>query len=179
MRRLASVVLLALILPALTLVPASQAYGSDTTAFALLIGAVVVCVRIGGAPGRARWWALPVAGALMVWVATWDLRPTVTLGLPLLVLLFGVVLWTVTGEGPVRVLEARWLRWFGERSYGIYLWHAPILWAMRDHYELPWLVLVLVGVPVSLLLAEASYRWVEAPFRRRRSPSPVREPALT
>ena len=154
--------------------------GSDTVAVALLLGAVTVGLRMRGGPGRSSRVLLVIAGAGlagMLFVGTlWYL----ILGLPMVAAFTCLALWSATGDGGAAVLEASWLRWLGERSYGLYLWHAPILWAMSAHYELPWPVLVLVGVPVSLLLAEASYRWIETPFRSRRPvEAPTREPALT
>lgn len=149
--------------------------GSDTVAFALLAGAVSVGLRLSGSPGRSRPWlavvGLAALAGLMFIGPIWFL----ILGLPSVAIASVATLWAATGSGPVRFLETPWLRWFGSRSYGIYLWHAPILWAMAEHYALPVWVLVGFGVPASLLLAEASYRWVESPFRaRQRHPHPGR-----
>lgn len=71
-------------------------------------------------------------------------------------------------EALRRLLNFAPLRWVGERSYGLYLWHWPL--AVVMHYVLgadrsP---LVNVGVLVATFaIAEMSYRWVETPIRRR------------
>jgi len=66
-----------------------------------------------------------------------------------------------------RVLDRQPLRWIGERSYGIYLWHWPIFTMTRPQLDvaldpIPDLVL---RVGLTLLAAEASYRFVETPVR--------------
>lgn len=71
-------------------------------------------------------------------------------------------------EALRRLLNFTPLRWVGERSYGLYLWHWPL--AVVMHYVLgadrsP---LVNVGVLVATFaIAEMSYRWIETPIRRR------------
>ncbi|CAB4928724.1 unannotated protein [freshwater metagenome] len=66
---------------------------------------------------------------------------------------------------PPRVLAARPLAAAGLVSYGLYLWHVPVLLWLRAHGLLPqhtWGA-VLVGLPVSLALAALSWRLVERP----------------
>jgi peptidoglycan/LPS O-acetylase OafA/YrhL len=77
------------------------------------------------------------------------------------------------GGRPVRVLSGAVPQWIGTRSYSLYLWHWPVYVLFRWTVGLEgWLVrataLLLIGA-----LAEASYRWVETPFRRgfRRVPA--------
>ncbi|HYF47460.1 MAG TPA: acyltransferase family protein, partial [Acidimicrobiales bacterium] len=72
-----------------------------------------------------------------------------------------------------RVLELRPLAWIGERSYGIYLWHWPILLlvvASRPAVSPgspPDSTTVVLTVGLTLALATASYAWLEMPVRRR------------
>ncbi len=61
------------------------------------------------------------------------------------------------------------LRWIGVRSYGIYLWHWPVMVLTRPgggiDAPLDGLALFALQSAITLALAEASYRWVEAPIR--------------
>ncbi|MCY3603729.1 MAG: acyltransferase, partial [Chloroflexi bacterium] len=59
------------------------------------------------------------------------------------------------------------LRWVGVRSYGIYLWHWPVMVLTRPGVDVPFdgVPLFAVQVAITLALAEGSYRWVEKPIR--------------
>lgn len=81
----------------------------------------------------------------------------------------GFVTAAVAGGSLAEALSAGPLVWLGKRSYSLYLWHLPILWAL-PHSLWP------AGVVLSVGAAALSYRFVEQPFRRRR-PSHVRQPA--
>lgn len=69
-----------------------------------------------------------------------------------------------------RVLAARPVVFVGLLSYSLYLWHWPVLTAFRmrnasTHLDLP----VAAGaIAVTFLLAWASWRYIERPFRNRR-----------
>ncbi len=62
------------------------------------------------------------------------------------------------------------LRWLGVRSYGIYLWHVPVLFiflaAMDGVYGARRLMLGLVGSACGVLAGIASFRFIEQPFLR-------------
>lgn len=66
---------------------------------------------------------------------------------------------------PPRTLEWRPLVWVGAASFGLYLWHVPVLLVLRANGLLPLSTLgaTLVGLPLSLLLGWLSLRLVEKP----------------
>jgi peptidoglycan/LPS O-acetylase OafA/YrhL len=73
----------------------------------------------------------------------------------------------VADRRTAAVAGVRAVRWLGDHSYAVYLWHWPLIILAR------WTVLaaspVLVRwavIPVTLVLAAATVRWVEEPVRR-------------
>ncbi|GAA1929113.1 acyltransferase family protein [Microbacterium aoyamense] len=78
--------------------------------------------------------------------------------------------WPGSAFGPA--IDRPLLRWIGDRSYGIYLWHWPLLvlvvaGVQGTGPEVGFAPLLGVAVlAMTLALAEVSYRWVEAPIRR-------------
>ena len=65
------------------------------------------------------------------------------------------------------VLAQQPLRWIGERSYGIYLWHWPIFMVTRPGFDTDitgWPNTAL-RIALTLVAAELSYRFVEEPIR--------------
>ena len=58
--------------------------------------------------------------------------------------------------------------WIGLRSYGIYLWHWPVLMLTRADQDVPFSGIGLTALQVGLTvgIAALSYRYVEVPFRR-------------
>ena len=61
-------------------------------------------------------------------------------------------------------LGSRWLVWMGERSYGIYLYHWPLFVLTRSFGD--GLAVDGLRVVATLLIAAASYQWLELPVRR-------------
>src|SRR5262249_6555954 len=65
-------------------------------------------------------------------------------------------------------LSHRPLRWLGVRSYGIYLWHWPVIAltaaALGPRPVTPWLWPVEAALAIAL--AAASWKWIESPILR-------------
>ena len=159
--------------------PSRVYYGTDTHATGLLIGALLAFAwPLSRERGRrTRVTALDAAGTvgarlLLVAMLTWnDYEPASTRAARGGRRHHGVLVGAVT-HGATRlgaVLGAQPLRWIGERSYGIYLWHWPVMALTRPGIDLTWPATVIAAaqIAVTLLLAAASYRWVEMPIRNR------------
>jgi peptidoglycan/LPS O-acetylase OafA/YrhL len=69
-----------------------------------------------------------------------------------------------------RMASHRLWRWLGVRSYGIYLWHIPVLYpflaAMDGVFGVRRLILGLIASALGILAGIASYRFIEQPFLR-------------
>ncbi|GAA1707242.1 acyltransferase family protein [Microbacterium sediminicola] len=174
----------------LTTGDASRAYfGTDSHAFGLLAG-VALAFGMHRALTKPPVWmqhlavriAVTVAGvaALAGIVVLALIHPTdtvMTFPLTLVAAVVGTVVviaasvWPRSPLGPS--LDILPLRWVGERSYGLYLWHWPIVVLLVAAVEG---TAPQVGVPVwigilalvlTVVISTISYRYLESPIRRR------------
>lgn len=60
------------------------------------------------------------------------------------------------------------LKWFGDRSYGIYLWHWPVFVLLRTGIDVQWPepVIFIAKIAIVLVISDFSYRLVELPIRQ-------------
>jgi peptidoglycan/LPS O-acetylase OafA/YrhL len=124
-------------------------------------------------------WPVLIPCLLTVIVVAAELSGGNIQGLPRLVIHLGMTLLLgaiVLNPGNLitRFLQIRPLAFVGRISYGVYLYHpiilALVLGAMHAvHPEKPSVFeLMLVVLPVALLSAAISYRWIEAPLLKLR-----------
>lgn len=157
-------------------------FGSDSHSFGLFLGAAMAVLlsrggnRALGRAGQAASLAVAVAGFAVLGFLAFALReatPESFLGgFQLATLAALAIVWAITREGAVigRWLDVTPLRWIGERSYGIYLWHWPLLVIVTSiatgaGLGKSWIVPV-VTLLLTVTFAALSYRFVEQPVRR-------------
>jgi peptidoglycan/LPS O-acetylase OafA/YrhL len=150
-------------------------FGSDTRAFELLAG-VLLALAVGfEIPDRWRRrsarhvvpvLALVAALAASLLVAT-DQRWLYRGGLWLVAAGSVLLILGAIDTGPLsRVLAWRPLIALGLISYGVYVYHWPLfLWLDAETTGLTGLPLATLRVAVTLVVALASYRWLEQPVR--------------
>ncbi|RHA44444.1 acyltransferase, partial [Cellulomonas rhizosphaerae] len=160
--------------------PTRVYYGTDTHAFGLLLGAAAAFAWAGRdelLPRRAVRWAGPVAlGGLGVLVLVMGADEAIAyrggIFVASLLAVVAVVACTrVEPSGYVRALEVRPFAWVGERSYGLYLWHWPVILVVAalagdGPGSSSWWRTALLALAITVVLSWASYRWVETPVRR-------------
>ncbi|MGZ4032059.1 MAG: acyltransferase family protein [Tumebacillaceae bacterium] len=160
--------------------PSRVYYGTDTRAFALLIGAGLALVwpsrKLQAAISvRARWGLdlAGVAGLLGVLYMIWQTNQyDVSLyrgGLVLLSLATAVVIAVLAHPASRlgRVMGCAPLKWLGVRSYGIYLWHYPVIALTSPVVDTEGfdVTRALLQVAATIVLAALSWKYVEQPIR--------------
>ncbi len=165
-------------------------FGSDTHSFGLALGAVLALVisrmkplDLDAGESALQWFTrrvLPGVGVVAIvglGVAAWSMHDdsafTYRGGLALVSVLAALVIWAaVSAQSRLgRALDTAPLRFIGIRSYGIYLWHWPVVVlvatvlarqpASGPAWEAGGIALVITAI-VSLL----SFPFVETPIRR-------------
>ncbi len=139
---------------------------------------------------RSRWRIGVLLTAIVAWsfaryfnaaLVPRQMHPGLLLGYPLAALGSGGFLLAMLGAGSagVRWATNAWLVYLGRISYGLYVYH---LFAMLfiSHYVFPWyvarfqdsggplwvgwLMYITLSLSLTILMAAASYRWLESPF---------------
>ncbi len=156
-------------------------YGTDTRATPILIGVVLAFVwptmrsttEVNPNPRRVLGLigAVGLLGVLLGMSLWTSYDPFIYHGGLLLVALASALL-VASASHPAssigKVLGTTPLVWIGARSYGIYLWHWPVMALTRPGVDVRASLFLLVPLQIvlTLMLAAVSYRYVELPIRR-------------
>ncbi|MEH6996487.1 acyltransferase family protein, partial [Neobacillus drentensis] len=160
--------------------PSRVYYGTDTRAFSLLLGSALAFVwpsqRLSKTLPRHASFVLEIAGItgllLMVslFVITSQFDPFHYQGGMLLLSIITILVVAALAHPASKL--AKWLsvmplQWMGIRSYGIYLWHYPIIILTTPIGNTDGLNLwrITLQIVSTLFISELSYRFVEVPIR--------------
>lgn len=74
-----------------------------------------------------------------------------------------------SSSSTVRFLQSKPMRWLGDRSYALFLWHLPILYALMtatriDLFSGSFVVIGIFTLTISVLVSDLSWRLVESPI---------------
>jgi peptidoglycan/LPS O-acetylase OafA/YrhL len=150
--------------------------GTDTRAFLLLMGILLALVwpyveRLRRAlPLLELFGVAALVGTVLLFRQMHDFDPTLWQGGDLAAAFCFVVLIAAVahpGTGLGQALGVAPLRWIGERSYGIYLWHWPIIVLVAGVNARPSPGVVACEAALVVTAAALSFRFVEQPIRTR------------
>ena len=156
-------------------------YGTDTRAVGLFVGSVGA-IRlppsrlrpVASAVGR---WGVEIIGLAALAGVLWcmfsidEFENRLYQGGMLMLAIPAIVLIIVSAH-PQTLLGKFWglpaLVWIGARSYGMYLWHWPVLMLTRpgDDVSISGAPLVAIQIMLVVGISALSYRFVEQPIRR-------------
>ncbi|QHT59481.1 acetyltransferase [Paenibacillus lycopersici] len=160
--------------------PSRVYYGTDTRAFGLLIGAALAVVwpswKLSASVSRRGGMAVDAVGTaglavVALMIATVGEYDAFLYRGGMVVLSFATAAVVAAMAHPAsrlaRAIGSKPLQWLGARSYGIYLYHYPVIalstpQAQVDEFH-P--LRALLQVLASIALAELSWRYVEEPIR--------------
>ncbi|MCU0294760.1 MAG: acyltransferase [Candidatus Nanopelagicales bacterium] len=156
-------------------------FGTDTHAMGLLLGAALATVwrpaalprRVAGGAKVILWTAAiaAVAGLFAIFHtagedSAWLYRGGFLVVSAITAVIIALATHPAIGFGSLLALQP--MRYIGERSYGLYLYHWPIFVVTRPGIDVPF-----EGIPAWILrmaltfgVAEVSYRYLEMPIRR-------------
>lgn len=161
--------------------PSRVYYGTDTRAFDLLAGCALAFVwpfnRLSPVVPKRSKAALNIAGTLSIILffaftaLVSEYQPFLYRGGLLFVAIIGVTM-IATISHPAsylsRIFSFKPLRWIGTRSYGIYLWHYPIITLTTPVFEVGQANIwrAILQVAATFIIAELSFRFIETPIRK-------------
>jgi peptidoglycan/LPS O-acetylase OafA/YrhL len=162
--------------------PSRVYYGTDTRAFTLLIGAVLAMVwapwRLSERVAAGGRWVLNFLGLFglvglgYMFLEVSEFSKGLYRGGFLVCSLLSALVIAVTVHPAADLsrwfLGRRVMRWIGERSYGLYLWHWPVYMITRPTLDtgITGNANLVMRLAITVALAELSFRYVEQPIRQ-------------
>ena len=162
--------------------PSRVYYGTDTRIFSLLIGAsfglLVPSYRLTNEAHKMAkliFEAVGVIGILVFFFMVYNVNQYDSFVYQggMILLSITTALWIVSLASPStvwlnKVMAFKPLKWVGTRSYGIYLWHYPVITLMTPKVNTGGLNYfhILLEISIIFILAELSYYYVENPIRK-------------
>jgi peptidoglycan/LPS O-acetylase OafA/YrhL len=147
-------------------------YSAFTHSSGLVVGSALALWR-PKLPGRSGVYGLSVL-TICALLMRWGWPSSLIVGLPIAeIASAALIAVAAAGSGPLSpILSHPLARRIGDLSYGIYLWHYPIAFLVRDAW--PWWQTFALTFGLSTALAAISYYTVETVHRRRRgAPRPA------
>lgn len=160
--------------------PLRAYYGTDARAHTILIGALLAVLLAVWTPSAAAKRRLVIAGAIafVVMMYAWNVATGTSWryyhgGSALYAVIACVVIAGASQPGVLRsALGFRPLAWIGRLSYGLYLFHWPIIvWLVPSRVHLSGLPLNGLRLALTFTVATFCFYLIEAPIRERRRPT--------
>lgn len=158
-------------------------YGTDTHIFGLAIGILVAFLwadrgetvlgsRIWRSYGAMTGWVALAMLVIFIFVMPDD-GPWAYMGGMLLASIAAALIiaaMLIPGSIMAQIAELRAWRWIGTRSYGLYLWHWPVLVIVQAAWPLPIgsaanYLRSFLAVMLTCIIVELSFRFIETPIR--------------
>ena len=154
--------------------PSRVYYGTDTRVFSLLFGAFLAFA----VEDQNRIWVTPaiiretlgiasLAGLLFMMI-TLDGYSSFLYrgGQGIASILTVMVIFSVLNKNSIlgKVLSVFPFKWIGDRSYGIYLWHYPVILLSSGGKKSGWLM-IFIEIFLTLIFSALSYQLIETPIR--------------
>ncbi|WP_145410076.1 acyltransferase family protein [Paenibacillus xylanexedens] len=160
--------------------PSRVYYGTDTRAFALLAGAALAVVwpsrKLSSSLASGNRLGMDAAGIaallLLIYMMlnTSEYDSSLYQGGMIIQAIATTILVAVLAHPSsflARIIGAKPLRWIGERSYGLYLWHYPVIVLTTPSIDTGGVhpVRMILQVLATVVLASLSLKYIENPIR--------------
>ncbi len=146
-------------------------FGTDTRFFSFLIGSFIA-LNIDKIPKKDKtFFVVGFVGITLLFIGYFILNSYEDYMYPLgflfvSILTAGIIVSVLKSCYFNKYLSIFPLKWIGERSYSIYLWHYPIFVMLNLIYSNNQLIVITIGIILTVFISNISYIMIEEPFRK-------------